>query len=232
MSGEDRAPALSDEPGLTSMKEHRIAIGPALTAELHLHARSRGLVMLLDGSAGARELGRHRFVSGLLQRRQFATLMLEPDQPPSPVAESAEVDTVHRLSHGLLQAMRWTQEQPRMKTLPLGIFGSGPGAAAAMVCAAEQSLHMAAVVAAAPPLDLVAAEWSRVQVPVLFIVGRLDDELLTIARRAYLELGTQHKRLEVIPRATRLFEEAGAMERVAMLAADWFEHFLVPQPAA
>lgn len=188
--------------------------------------------MLMDGVAGVREFARHRVVSGPLQRRQFATLMLEPDMAPCAPGEAGEADAIHRLSHSLMQAMRWTQDQPRTAALPLGIFATGHGAAAALVCAAEQPMHVAAIVAAAAPLDLVTIEWARVQVPVLFLVGRLDDELLTIARHAYLELGAQHKRLEVIPRATRLFEEAGAMERVAMLAADWFERFLVaPQTA-
>lgn len=215
------------------MNDLLVNIAPTLIGELQVQTRSKGLVLLLDGSAGGREQGRHRYVAGLLQRRQFATLLLEPGREPAAVGEAAEAAAIHRLSHSLWQAMSWTRNDPRLRALALGIYGSGPGAAAAMVCAAERSDPIAAIVAAAPPFDLVSelsAEMARIRTPMLVVVGQLDDELLSQARQAYLRLGAADKRLEVIPRATRLFEEAGALERVAIAAADWFERFLV-QPS-
>lgn len=203
-------------------------ITTGLEGLLQVPAQAKGLVLLVDGSAGAREEGRHRVVAGYLQRRQFATLLLAPQ--PKAAAPIEDAAAIGQVAHRLLQTLAWLAGQADLKDLPVGAFGSGNGAAAAMVCAAEQPGRILAIVSRAAPLDLVASDLARVRVPVLLIVGGLDANMLRVTQQAFRKLGSLHKHLEVVPRATHLFEEAGALEHVAMAAAGWFEQHVSAQP--
>lgn len=205
------------------MNRGTVHIAPELAGELSKPAHAGGMVLLVDGSEGGREHKRHRFVAGYLQRRQIATLLLEQPGTPERVApERAEDERMKRLAHQLLQAMDWIHRQPALASLALGVFGSGLGAAAAIVCAGERPQGISAIVARAAPLDLVTPDLPRLRSPILLVVGGLDAELLAPTQDAYREIQAE-KRLEIVPRATHLFEEAGAMERVAIVSADWFE---------
>ena len=202
------------------MTEHYIDLAPGLHGALNWPGDARDGVLLVDGSAGVRDLERQRFIAGYLQRRQLGTLRLEPaaDAPPGP--RVADGPAVARLAHRLIKALAWVGREPRLQGRPVAVFGMGAGAAAAFACAAEQPARIGALVCVAAPLDLVEADVARVQAPTLLVVGGLDAGLLEVTRAAYRRLSGE-KRLEVVPRATRLFEEAGALERVALAAADW-----------
>lgn len=207
------------------MKEDSRRIAAGLSGDLRRPAHARGLVLLVDGSEGLREQSRHRVVAGYLQRRDFATLQLRP-QPEAAPTEPGDTGAIAGLTRQLDQALAWIQLDPELARLPTGLFGSGWGGAAAIVCAAERPGRIRAVVARAAPLDRVPLEVERVQQPVLLVVAGLDADALDVARQAYRRLGTEHKRLEVVARATHVFEEAGALERVALATAAWFETHL------
>lgn len=212
------------------MNSQTVQIAPELAGILNQPAEPRGVVILVDGSAGARELGRHRFIAGYLQRRQLATLLLEPGGDAEAAAGGGDAQAIRRLSHHVLQALAWLAKAPGLKALPVGVFGSGCGAAAGVVCAAERPERIGALVSRAAPLDLVRGEVPRVHTPTLLVVGALDAAMLEVTREGYRALACE-KRLEVVPRATHLFEEAGALERVALVAADWFDAHLRRAPA-
>lgn len=212
------------------MNEQSVKVAPGLTGALHVPADAKGLVIMVDGSAGAHEQGRHRFIAGYLQRRQLATLQLEPQVEAGTPADRGDAEAIPRLAHRLLQALDWLRGDQRLKALPVGVFGSGRGAAAGIVCAAERPGQIAALVSRAAPLGLVRSDMARVRSPVLLVVGALDAGMLDVTRDGYRALDTD-KRLEIVPRATHLFEEAGALEQVALVAADWFDAHLRAAPA-
>lgn len=202
------------------MNRGTVHIAPGLAGELSTPAHAGGIVLLIDGSEGGREHRRHRFIAGYLQRRQLATLLL--GQPGAQEELLGEAERIQRLAHQLLQALDWVHRQPALAALALGVFGSGLGAAATIVCAGERPQAFSAIVSRAAPLELVAADLPRLHAPVLLVVGALDADLLAPTQDAYRAIGAE-RRLEIVPRATHLFEEAGAMERVAIVSADWFE---------
>lgn len=202
------------------MNRGKVHIAPGVTGEVSMSAQAAGIVLLIDGSEGSREHRRHRFVAGYLHRRQFTTLLL--DESDEPVSAATESERIQRLSHDLIQALDWLRRQPEHAGLPVGVFGSGAGAAAAIVCAAELPNAISAVVSRAAPMAGLRTDIERLRTPTMLVVGGLDARVLESTQSAYRAL-TCDKRLEVVPRATHLFEEAGAMERVALSTADWFE---------
>jgi len=212
------------------MNRGTVHIATGLDGELSKPAHAEGIVLLVDGSDGGREYKRHRFVAGYLQRRQLATLLLGHPGPPEHTEPAlGDGERMQRVAHQLLQAMDWVSRQPALAPLAMGVFGSGLGAAAAIVCAAERPQAISAIVSRAAPLDLIEPDVARLRSPVLLVVGALDAELLAPTQAAYREIEAD-KRLEIVPRATHFLEEAGAMERVAIASADWFEPRLGQRP--
>jgi len=132
------------------------------------------------------------------------------------------------LARRLVGAARWLTEEPATARLPIGYFGASTGGGAALVAAAEQPQTIGAVVSRGGRPDLAGDALLRVAVPTLLIVGG-DDRLVLDLNQQALQRIPAEKRLEVIPDATHLFEEPGALERVAALATDWFtRHFTSP----
>ena len=125
------------------------------------------------------------------------------------------------LAQRLMQALDWACRRDDLNTLPIGLFGASTGAAAALVTAAECPQKVAAVVSRGGRPDLASIELERVRAPTLLIVGASDTEVLVLNRDAYRLLQCE-KRLEVVPRATHLFEEAGTLESAAQAAREWF----------
>jgi pimeloyl-ACP methyl ester carboxylesterase len=215
------------------MTEALIELAPGLTGALALPDRPRGLVLLLDGSGGHREQARQRVLAGYLRRRQIATVRIGahdhgPDQAHVHGDAPAEPDDarhVATLAHDLLRALGGVRKQPALAALPVGVFAAGASAASALACAAERPGDIRAIVTRSGRADLVANELSRVTAPVLMVVGGFDADLIEVAREAIRAMPAV-ARLELIARSTRLFEEAGALERVALAAADWFEAHL------
>lgn len=144
--------------------------------------------------------------------------MTEKDHP---LHRQGDRERIARLARNLLQALDWLRRQPSAAGLTVGVFGSNCGAAAAIVCAAERRSEIKAIVSRAAPLELVREEIARMQTPIMLVVGALDANVLHTTREVYRALRSD-KRLEVVPRATHLFEEAGALEHVALVAAEWF----------
>ncbi len=129
------------------------------------------------------------------------------------------------LTERLLLATRWVQEQPRTKDLQIGYFGASTGAAAALKAAAIEGSKIGAVVSRGGRPDLAGEALTRVQSPTLLIVGGRDTVVLQLNREALAKLKGK-KELVIIPGATHLFEEPGALEEVARLATEWFKQYL------
>jgi putative phosphoribosyl transferase len=125
------------------------------------------------------------------------------------------------LAERLVCAVDWMANRAEAGSLPIGLFGASTGAAAALVAAAQRSAKVGAVVSRGGRPDLAGAALAAVAAPTLLIVGGNDSEVLDLNRQAQLALRCESK-LEIIPGATHLFEEAGALDKVAQLAGDWF----------
>jgi len=208
------------------------ADGRELPGALGVPPAARGLVIFAHGSGSSRLSPRNRAVAAVLRRAGLATLLFDL---LTAAEEREEMWTRHLrfdialLARRLVAATRQMAADPATAALPLGYFGASTGAAAALVAAAELAEVVRAVVSRGGRPDLAGDALERVRAPVLLIVGGNDPLVLELNQQAMTRLRAPH-RLEVIPGATHLFEEPGALERVAELARDWFlEH--LPQPA-
>lgn len=197
--------------------------GGALDGDLTVAAHPLGIVVFAHGSGSSRHSSRNRAVAEVLQQRGFATLLLDL---LTGAEEQVDVRTRQlRFDIGLLAgrvttAVEQIREHAIVRGLPVGLFGASTGAAAALVAAAhDQSIR--AVVSRGGRPDLAGDALGRVQAPTLLIVGSLDVQVLDLNRQASLQLAAA-SRIEVVQGATHLFEEPGALEEVARLAAGWF----------
>jgi putative phosphoribosyl transferase len=214
------------------IEERSIAIdagGVALNGDLVAPRGARALVLFAHGSGSNRRSPRNRLVAERLRRAGFGTLLFDLLTPHEVAVDQVEARfrfNIPLLAGRLVAATDWACAQPELRGLRLGYFGAGTGAAAALVAAAERASVVGAVVSRAGRPNLAGHALHLVGAPTLLIVGRLDAEALRLNRKA-LALMTAPKQLVVIPGATRRFEEPGALERVADLAADWFTRHLV-----
>jgi dienelactone hydrolase len=183
-----------------------------------------GVVLFAHGSGSGRLSPRNRSVAGKLADRGLATLLIDLLTAEE---ESIDLRTAHlRFDIGLLanrlaDATEWLITQPATRPLRIGYFGASTGAAAALVAAALRPESIRAVVSRGGRPDLAGEALPRVQAPTLLIVGGNDHAVIGLNREALAQL-TCEKRLEIVPGATHLFEEPGALETVARLAGDWF----------
>ena len=183
-----------------------------------------GIVLFAHWSGSSRKSPRNNFVARELRAGGLGTLLMYLLTPEEDALRATRFD-IDLLTRRLTAATRWLADQPETKALPLGYFGASTGAAAALKAAAALGPDVRAVVSRGGRPDLAAPDLPRVQAPTLLIVGGLDDVVLDLNRRAYETL-TARKELVVVPRATHLFEEPGALEEVARLARDWFTRYL------
>jgi putative phosphoribosyl transferase len=192
---------------------------------LELPADARGLVLFAHGSGSSRHSPRNNFVARMLREQSIGTLLLDL----LTVAEDLDYQTrfdIALLTHRLLVATHWVKLQPATQTLPLGYFGASTGAAAALQAAAALGRDIGAVVSRGGRPDLAGAhDLSKVCAPTLLLVGGRDEEVLELNQRAYTLLSGP-KEMIIIPGATHLFEEAGALQEVARQATAWFSHYL------
>lgn len=207
------------------------ADGEVLEGDLALPARRAGLVLFAHGSGSSRHSPRNRYVAGVLQQQGLATLLFDLLTPQE---EAVDARTAHLrfdirlLAQRLVGATDWVLEQPATRHLALGYFGASTGAAAALVAAAERPEVVRAVVSRGGRPDLAGAALARVRAPTLLIVGGADVPVLHLNREAIRALGARDTRLAIVPGATHLFEEPGALAEVARLAAEWFARHLTP----
>lgn len=191
-----------------------------LRGDLAVPQDAKGLVVFAHGSGSSRHSPRHLFVAERLQRRHLATLStnLLTEEEDQVRANRFDVDL---LTRRLVEVTRWAQQHILTARLPIGYVGTDTGAAAALRAAAELGSEIRAVVSSGGRPDRVVEVLRQVSAPTLFIVGDRDLYVLDLNRRAYERL-TAIKSFEAIPGATHLFEEAGALPKVADLAAAWF----------
>jgi predicted alpha/beta-hydrolase family hydrolase len=218
------------------MADVRIAIhGVTLLGSLVIPDAAPGIVVFAHGSGSSRLSPRNREVAEFLQEAGLGTLLFDLLTVEE---ERDERHTGHRrfdidlLATRLEIATEWLMSQPAARGRPLGYFGASTGAAAALVAAARLEDMIGAVVSRGGRPDLAGPYLSRVSAPTLLIVGERDEPVLELNQSAYMQmLGTRE--MIVVPRATHLFEEHGAMEQVAALASGWFLQHLpaIPPPA-
>ncbi|HET9977335.1 MAG TPA: alpha/beta fold hydrolase [Burkholderiaceae bacterium] len=183
--------------------------------------QAAGLVVFAHGSGSGRGSPRNRFVAAVLHEHRLATLLFDllGDDEAQDRRRAFDIDL---LTQRLLEALDWLRAQALDRASDrVGLFGASTGAAAALRAAAERPGRISAVVSRGGRVDLAAEVLPRVQAPTLLVVGGADRELLQANRDMLRGLHCE-KRLEIVPGATHLFEEPGALDAVAHLAADWF----------
>ena len=202
-----------------------IPVGAArLEGNLVIPSTAQGLVLFAHGSGSSRASPRNRFVARTLQGRGLGTLLfdlLTMDEERRDAVDGHLRFDIPLLARRLGCVTDWVREHERTRPLALGYFGASTGAAAALIAAAARPHDVRAVVSRGGRPDLAAEALGRVHSPTLLIVGGEDNVVLAFNRQA-LEVIPAHKRLAVVPGATHLFEEPGALEEVARLAGDWF----------
>jgi putative phosphoribosyl transferase len=216
---------------LATAREVRIPSGEArLCGDLVLPPDFNGVVLFAHGSGSGRHSARNRQVARSLQQAGIATLLFD-----LLTVEEEQVDLrtrQHRFDIALLtqrmqDATAWIGAQPELKRAPIGYFGASTGSAAALIAAARLGERIAAVVSRGGRPDLAGpAALDAVIAPTLLIVGGADHAVIELNQEAFRRLRC-HKRLEIIPGATHLFEERGALEQVERAAASWFAKYLV-----
>jgi putative phosphoribosyl transferase len=198
-----------------------------LEGSLALPEQTQSLVLFAHGSGSSRFSPRNNFVAQVLRQAGIGTLLMD--------LLTEEEDTVYKtrfnielLTERLLLATKWLQEQSRTKDLVIGYFGASTGAAAALKAAAAAGSKIGAVVSRGGRPDLAEGALEHVQSATLLIVGGRDEVVLELNRQAYARVKGK-KQLVIVPEATHLFEEPGALEEVARLATEWFNQYLVLQ---
>ena len=180
-----------------------------------------GVVLFAHGSGSSRFSPRNNFVAGVLRSAGIGTLLMDLLTPAEDEVYRTRFD-IGLLTARLGLAADWLAASPAAQGLPLGLFGASTGAAAALQLAAERKEGVAAVVSRGGRPDLTGqVALARVVAPTLFIVGGRDEGVIALNEAAFLNLHCK-KRIDIVPGATHLFEEAGALEEVARLARDWF----------
>ncbi|MFP5237004.1 MAG: dienelactone hydrolase family protein [Acidobacteriota bacterium] len=204
--------------------------GAVLKGDLCIPEHPQGAVLFAHGSGSSRRSPRNQYVAGVLQASGIATLLLDllTDSEEIIDAQTRHLRfDIHLLTRRLHRAGTWLLSRREMEGVKLGCFGASTGAAAALMLAAEMK-EIAAVVSRGGRPDLAGPALARVNAPVLLIVGGNDETVLELNREALIRLPGQ-KKIEVVPGATHLFEEPGALEQVAHLARNWFGRYLASE---
>jgi len=212
-----------DPPGTDT--EVAVVVGPvALPGRLTVPERAAGIVVFAHGSGSSRHSPRNRHVAAVLTEAGLGTLLIDL-LTPEEETDRANVFDVELLAGRLADATAWLRAHPATAALPAGYFGASTGAAAALLAAARPESRVAAIVSRGGRPDLARPHLGAVRAPTLLIVGGNDEIVLDLNRLAQTELRCQNE-LAVVPGATHLFEEPGALAAVAELARDWFSlHF-------
>jgi pimeloyl-ACP methyl ester carboxylesterase len=200
----------------------------SLSGDLAIPARPIGLVVFAHGSGSSRLSPRNRSVADVLDQHRLATLLIDLLTPPEEIVDDRTAQLrfdIGLLARRLIEIADWTTDVPDLRELPIGLFGASTGGGAALVAAAERPAAFRAVVSRGGRPDLAGPALARVTAPTLLIVGGADGPVIELNEEAMRQMRNE-VRLEIVPRATHLFQEPGALERVAALAAGWFERHL------
>jgi putative phosphoribosyl transferase len=218
------------------MAEHpvRVAIGSVtLEGDLSVPEDARGVVLFAHGSGSSRLSPRNRYVARLLNDAKLATLLMDlltPDEEALDARSAHLRFDIGLLAERLVGVTDWLTQRPESRHLQIGSFGASTGAAAALAAAAARPSAVGAIVSRGGRADLAGPALARVRAPTLLIVGGRDVPVIELNRQAYAQLRCE-KRLVIVPGATHLFEEPGALDQVARLAREWFERHLAPAEA-
>ena len=199
-----------------------------LYGDLEIPAQALGLVIFVHGSGSSRFSPRNIHVAAELNRRGFATLLLDLLTPEEQKIDMETMEyrfDIPLLAERSMLVARWAQRQPQTERLPIGLFAASTGAAAALITAAELENEIVAVVSRGGRPDLAEDALENVQSPTLLIVGGDDRAVLELNRKAMKRI-TGICALHVVPGASHLFEESGALEEVTQAAAYWFEKYM------
>jgi dienelactone hydrolase len=212
------------QPAAVQIKAGRILIAGDLT----IPVEAAGLVVFAHGSGSSRFSRRNRSVAQVLQRGGYATLLLDlltrEEEAIDEETREYRFD-VDRLGHRVVAAIDWASSNPMAAGLPIACFGASTGAAAALIAAAEQPEMVRAVISRGGRPDLAGYALPKVQAPTLLIVGGDDGPVIELNRAAMRRMRAPVQ-LEIVPGATHLFEEPGALERVSQLALRWCATYL------
>ena len=207
------------------MTEVQIPAGRAvLPGNLMIPENAMALVLFAHGSGSSRHSPRNQFVAHTLNRAGLGTLLfdlLTPEEEALDIYTREHRFNIDLLAERLVHATKWVRQQEKTRDLRIGYFGSSTGGAAALVATAELPQDVGAVVSRGGRPDLAGDALSKVQAPTFLIVGGNDDVVIELNEQARDRMRCEVK-LEIIPGATHLFEEPGALEKVAKLASDWF----------
>jgi len=226
-------PRTPEEPNERSRLVRVPARTTLLEGGLTLPVGARGIVLFAHGSGSSRHSPRNRAVARSFEVGGLATLLLDlltaREESVDSLSGELRFD-VDLLADRLVAGADWLSKTAETSDLPLGLFGASTGAAAALVAAARRPTAVRAVVSRGGRPDLAGAALSRVHAPTLLIVGERDTQVLARNREAQKHLQSENA-LKIVPGATHLFEEPGALDRVASLAGHWFlTHLSRPGP--
>lgn len=207
----------------------RVSIGQVeLEGELIIPMDAKGIVIFAHGSGSSRFSPRNQFVASLLRESQLGTCLIDlltiSEEKIDLVTREIRFD-IELLANRLIGITQWLLQDLRRQSLPIGFFGSSTGAAAALIAAAKMGRLISVVVSRGGRPDLANRFLYRVEAPTLFIVGGADSGVIELNQDAY-DLLPYIKKLEIVPHATHLFEEPGALEAVANLARNWFLQYI------
>jgi dienelactone hydrolase len=201
-----------------------------LDGNLQIPDNPKGLVIFVHGSGSSRNSPRNQYVANDLYTAGLATLLFD-----LLTLEEEEVDlrtrhlrfNIELLAQRTIAAADWLSEQPVTRDLKQGFFGASTGAAAALFAAAERPEQTGAVVSRGGRPDLASRALAQVKAPTLLIAGQFDEQVIQLNKQALEQMTLKsQKEIVIIPGATHLFEEPGALEYVARLARDWFVRFM------
>ena len=217
--------------GSTTMADRVVTVATgsvALEGTMAIPDGARGIVLFAHGSGSSRHSPRNRYVAEELRDGGLGTLLVDLLMPNEEVVDLRTRELrfdIGLLAERLVGAIWWLGTEDATRDLPVGLFGASTGGGAALVAAARLGDRIGAVVSRGGRPDLAGDALPDVQAPTLLIVGERDDVVIELNKRAMAHM-TAPVRLEIVPRATHLFEEPGTLGDVARLARDWFVRHL------
>ena len=196
-----------------------------LEGSLDVPQGSQALIIFAHGSGSSRHSKRNKYVAQVLREAVLGTLLFDLLTREEDMIYENRFD-IPLLARRLSSVTRWVKEQTQTSKLRIGYFGASTGAAAALISSAEPTSEVGAIVSRGGRPDLAEKSLKYVKAPTLFIVGEDDYIVIQLNQQAYNFIKTE-KELRIIPGASHLFEEPGALEQVAHLAAEWFNKHLL-----
>jgi putative phosphoribosyl transferase len=219
-----------NDPGVSKISEQEVAIlsgGRTIRGTVSRPQGASAAVVFAHGSGSGRFSPRNQYVARVLQEAGLATLLLDLLEEDE-ANDRSKVFDIELLADRLQAAADWLKHRPETASLRIGYFGASTGAGAALLAAGRAPGSVGAVVSRGGRPDLAREALARVTAPTLLIVGGNDEIVLELNREAFDQLTGVHQ-LDIVPGATHLFPEPGALEEVARLAREWFLHYLTPR---